>query len=101
VDRVSVLANFFELGGHSLLATQVVSRLREVLEVEIPIHLVFEHPTIARISAAIENIKTIGVKLQSTAIVPIARKASRVKLLHLTAEANRFRQNKVKSPQPV
>jgi hypothetical protein len=52
VDRVSVVANFFELGGHSLLATQVVSRLREVLEVEVPIHLMFEQPTIARISVA-------------------------------------------------
>jgi amino acid adenylation domain-containing protein len=101
VDRVSVVANFFELGGHSLLATQVVSRLREVLEVEVPIHLMFEQPTIARISVAIENIKTIGVKLQTTAIVPITRKASRVKLLHLTADANKFRQNKAKSSQPV
>ncbi|HEY0736692.1 MAG TPA: amino acid adenylation domain-containing protein, partial [Herpetosiphonaceae bacterium] len=36
VERVSIHDNFFEIGGHSLLATQVVSRLRQVLSVELP-----------------------------------------------------------------
>src|SRR6185295_1266228 len=35
IDRVGAYDNFFELGGHSLMATQLVSRLRDVFNVEL------------------------------------------------------------------
>jgi amino acid adenylation domain-containing protein len=47
-------ANFFDLGGHSLLATQVMARVREVLHVEIPLHKIFESPTVAEFAGQIE-----------------------------------------------
>ncbi len=54
-DRVGVYDDFFSLGGHSLLATQLLSQLREVFEVDLPLHKLFETPTIAGLALAIEE----------------------------------------------
>jgi amino acid adenylation domain-containing protein/non-ribosomal peptide synthase protein (TIGR01720 family) len=42
--------DFFALGGHSLLATSLLSRLRRLRGQDLPLALVFQHPTIARMS---------------------------------------------------
>ena len=47
LDRVSVHDNFFDLGGHSLMATRVISRVREMFQVEVGVRSLFEHPTVA------------------------------------------------------
>jgi amino acid adenylation domain-containing protein len=53
VDRVGVHDNFFELGGHSILATQAVVATRSTLQAEVPVRVLFEHPTVAELAAAI------------------------------------------------
>jgi acyl carrier protein len=46
IDRVGRWDHFFELGGHSLLAVRVISRVRHVLDVEIPLGVLFTRPVL-------------------------------------------------------
>jgi amino acid adenylation domain-containing protein len=56
LEQVGVHDNFFELGGHSLLATQVVSRVREELQVELKLTTFFEVPTVEQLAQGIEGL---------------------------------------------
>ncbi len=58
-EQISNDDNFFELGGHSLLATQVISRLREQYQQEIPLRSLFEQPTVAQLANYLDSMKAL------------------------------------------
>ena len=53
VERVGVQDNFFELGGHSLLATQVLARVQEDFQVDLPLRIMFEGMTVEQMAQAV------------------------------------------------
>ncbi len=57
IERLGIEDNFFTLGGHSLLITQVVARIREALQVELPMRSFFEKPTIAGLALTITQMR--------------------------------------------
>jgi amino acid adenylation domain-containing protein len=55
-ERVGIHDNFFALGGHSLLAVQVLSRLHDTFQIDIPLHTLFNTSTVAALSSVVEDI---------------------------------------------
>ncbi|HZZ15199.1 MAG TPA: non-ribosomal peptide synthetase, partial [Candidatus Sulfotelmatobacter sp.] len=56
LERVGVNDNFFYLGGNSLFGTQVIGRLRDAFNVEVPLLRLFDHPTVADLAEEVERL---------------------------------------------
>ncbi len=71
VERIGATDHFFELGGHSLLATRVMSNLRRVFNVEMPMRDLFATPVLADLAAGIESLRRAGAVSETPPLVRV------------------------------
>lgn len=80
LERVGRRDHFFELGGHSLLAMRMISRARERTGVPVPIRMLYESPTLARLAQQLQR-SVVDDRFQ--AAVPLRRGGSQPPLICL------------------
>jgi len=67
IQPIGIHDNFFELGGHSLLATQIVAQVREAFQIDLPLSVLFELPTVAEMA---QKVMADGAAAAQTTPIP-------------------------------
>ncbi|MDJ0603596.1 non-ribosomal peptide synthetase, partial [Microcystis sp. M53602_WE12] len=70
IEQVGIYDNFFEIGGHSLLATQLVSRIRSLFKIELPLRSLFGAATVAELAHLIGQLQQQNLTLTVPPILP-------------------------------
>ncbi len=73
LEDLSIHDDFFDLGGHSLLAAQVMFRIYDAFQVDLPQRVLFESPTIAGLAAEIEAARQSALGRAVLPLQPVAR----------------------------
>ena len=76
VEPIGAFDHFFHRGGHSLLATQVISRLREAFQIDLPLRALFEHSTVAELAQVVDITLHEAQGLHLPPIEPLPRDGS-------------------------
>jgi myxalamid-type polyketide synthase MxaB len=78
-QKIGIRTNFFELGGQSLLAAQIIANLGEKFKINLPIHILFEHPTIIELATYIdcERNHHNSLSLSDTSVVALKPEGSK------------------------
>ncbi|MBE9029045.1 amino acid adenylation domain-containing protein [filamentous cyanobacterium LEGE 11480] len=64
--EIDIHANFFEMGGHSLSAVQIITQIRQVFQVELPLSTLFQASTIAGLAKLVAAEQQHGLGDRST-----------------------------------
>jgi amino acid adenylation domain-containing protein len=78
-DAVKTNDDFFALGGHSILATQVINSINGHYQLDVPVRLLFENPTVKNLARALSELERDTWLDQSrTAVSMLARSERRL-----------------------
>lgn len=80
LDEVGTDDSFFELGGHSLLAMQMLTRVADALDVDVPLTIIFDKPTVARLATWIQENRVHAKAEGAIQITVVPRSRVRVKI---------------------
>jgi amino acid adenylation domain-containing protein len=88
LDEVGIHDSLLDLGGHSLSAVQILSRVIQTFQIDIPIRTLFQAPTVAQMAALIdgqrdkktdaENLDQLIAKLESMSEADAAARVAAV-----------------------
>ncbi len=65
-ESISILDDFFSLGGDSILAMHLSIRLRKALDLDIPVNVIFDYPTIAELATYAETATESVAAIEAT-----------------------------------
>jgi acyl carrier protein len=82
VQRVGLRESFFDLGGHSLIAVRLFARIKKAFQVEFPISLLFEAPTIERCAEAIRRAMKVEVRSRDAYARPAGPRPTHLVPMH-------------------
>ncbi|MBZ1351826.1 non-ribosomal peptide synthetase, partial [Alcaligenaceae bacterium LF4-65] len=71
--RVGLDDSFFALGGHSLVAMRLLSQLRTRTGLELALRVLFEHPTVAGVAQALDQVQAEAQILAASGAVSVSR----------------------------
>jgi acyl carrier protein len=89
VERIGAADNFFALGGDSLRATQVISRVRSIFQVDLPILTLFRKATVAEVADEIaRSLQGLDQTLIAEVLTELAGPSDEESEQHLAARAD-------------
>jgi amino acid adenylation domain-containing protein/non-ribosomal peptide synthase protein (TIGR01720 family) len=85
-ERIGVHDGFSELGGHSLIAIQIIARVREAFQAQVPLRAIFDAPTIALLAQRVEA----AMREEEGLVVPPMERVPRDRPLRLSFAQERL-----------
>ncbi|MCY7283313.1 MAG: amino acid adenylation domain-containing protein, partial [Cyanobacteria bacterium CAN_BIN43] len=73
IEHIGIYDNFFALGGHSLLGTQLISRVKNAFNIDLPLHSLFEAATIAKLAEYIQQLQQTATAVSQPPIQVVSR----------------------------